>query len=83
MARVENSSWDRVETMRLILASLQLQELSNLTDLVINFGRMETYNEDSPYLSNVHPWADTEQAWMPLEIACAARGITCVMRHLE
>jgi hypothetical protein len=77
------SARDGVETMRDLLASVELNELGNLEDLVINFGRVETGEQDSPPQSTVGPWIGTELAWKPLEVACAARNIACVIQHPE
>lgn len=75
------SAWDEVETMREILASIELKELDNLDNLIINFGNVETCDEDSQPQSTVGPWIGSELPWEPLKRACAARNFTCSIHH--
>ena len=80
--RLYPSSRDGVETMRDILASINLEELANLEELVVNFSDLD--RDDTPYpslISKLGPWAGTKQAWKSLEMACAARHIACTIHH--
>jgi hypothetical protein len=78
------SSRDGVETMKDILASVELRELANLEHLVVDFSSLET--SDRRYLSllsKLGPWVGMKQAWNPLETACAVRHIPCTIRYPE
>jgi hypothetical protein len=69
--------------MKDILDSMELNELANLEDLAIDFSSLEPYNEGRPLQRREGRWVDTEPAWIPLEKACAARNVICIIRHPE
>jgi hypothetical protein len=84
VAETENpSARDGVETMKDILDSIELNELANLEDLAIDFSSVEPYDEGRPLQRREGRWVDTEPAWTPLEKACAARNVICIIRHPE
>jgi hypothetical protein len=72
------SARDWVETMEDILVSIKLNELE---DLVVDFRSVMGYDEDKALQATAGRWFDREPAWEPLETACAARNVTCIIRH--
>jgi hypothetical protein len=70
-------------TMKNILASLELPELAKLEQLDISFCGEETVQKYYPPRYTQSTWIGTKDAWIPLDLACAARNITCFIRHPE
>jgi hypothetical protein len=66
--------------MKDMLASIELDELANLEELVVDFPDFEPGGRYGPGWPMLGFWTGAE-AWEPLEIACAARNIACIIRY--
>lgn len=72
-------SEDGWETMSDVLNTLALPELARLNKLGIKFAMFPHFYEGRDSFDN--EWYGTEATWAPVQEACAARNIECIIEH--